>query len=129
MAPMRTSGLAHVPPRSNVRKTETGYLAELDVSEFGPRELTVELEGRDLTVVGDQRELPANQSESFRLHERLEESFRLPEDVDGPRVTALFDQGMLEIHAPKRVPSIQRKRTVPVVSKGRALFNADATPC
>jgi HSP20 family protein len=132
MAPMQTVGLARVLPRStSVRKAENEYLVELDVSDFASSDLTVELEGRELTVVGDQRRSAGDSAASFRLHERLEESFRLPEDVDAPRVTALFDHGLLEIHAPRFVRTGERKRTVPVVRKGhrRGRFNADATPC
>jgi HSP20 family protein len=132
MAPMQTVGLARALPRStNITKAENEYLVELDVSDFAASDLTVELEGRELTVVGDQRRSAGGPAASFRLHERLEEAFRLPEDVDAPRVTALFDHGLLEIHAPKFVRTGERKRTVPVVRKGhrRGCINADATPC
>jgi HSP20 family molecular chaperone IbpA len=126
MAAMRPVGNGRaLPPHAHVRDDATEYVIELDVSDFTERELTVQAIGPRLTIRADQRESPGNATEPFRLHERLEESFRLPDDADPAGVTAFFRHGTLEIHAP-RVPLIVR--LVPV-QHPRARINPDAEPC
>jgi HSP20 family molecular chaperone IbpA len=125
MAAMRPVGVGHLPPHAHVRDDATEYVIELDVSDFTERELTVQSIGPRLTIRADQRESPADATQPFRVHERLEESFRLPDDADPERVTAFFRHGTLELHAP-RVPLMVR--LVPV-RRPDARINADAEPC
>jgi HSP20 family molecular chaperone IbpA len=113
--------------RSRVHEERGEYVVELDVSEFTEHELSIELVGSRLTVRGDQGHPAEDEGQAFRLHERLEESFRLPDDADTARIGAVYGGGVLEIHAP-------RVRQVPrIVAIGRRqaphLINPNADPC
>ena len=117
MAAMRAVGYGHqLPPHAHVRETDQQYLIELDVSDFTRAELSIEAFGPQLTVRGDQTEIPGDAGKAFRMHERLEESFRLPDDADLDGIAVTYKHGSLEIRVgrtrlvPRRLP-IERRRS------------------
>jgi HSP20 family molecular chaperone IbpA len=59
------------------------------------------------------------------LHERLEERFQLPPDVDTDRVTAIYTHGALELHVPRTKGGRATPRTVPI--EHRFGMNPDAS--
>jgi HSP20 family protein len=102
MAAMHAVGKHHrLPPHAHVREDDERYVIELDVSDFTENELTIELLGRRVTVRGDQLESPEDQGRAFRIHERLEESFCLPDDADLEEIKVFYKHGSLEIDAPR----------------------------
>ncbi len=126
MAAMRTVGNGHqLPPHAHVREEPGEYLIQLDVSDFTENELTIEALGPQLTVRGDQQETTEDHGEAFRLHERLEESFRLPDDVDTDGIKVFFKHGTLAIHAPR---TRLEPRRLPI-ERPRHLINPDAEAC
>ena len=126
MTAMRTAGLAHAfPPQADVVETMDHYLVELDVSEFAQDELQVVVDGDRVSIVGEQA-APSCEEPAFRLHERLEETFRLPEDTEPNGVTALFEHGTLELIVPKRPEVTHEKRIVPIRRRRHGLINPDA---
>jgi HSP20 family molecular chaperone IbpA len=101
MAAMRAVGNSHrLPAHANVREDPCEYLIELDVSDFTESELTVEALGPRLTVRGDQQATAEDDSRPFRLRERLEESFRLPDDADADQIKVFYKHGTLQIASP-----------------------------
>ncbi len=126
MAVMRRVGSGGtLPPHANVRQDDHEYLIELDVSDFTESELSVEALGPVVTVRGDQLETTEDEGLAFRLHERLEESFRLPDDADAERIEVFYKHGRLAIHAPR---TRREPRTVPIGHRSFAV-NPDAEPC
>jgi HSP20 family molecular chaperone IbpA len=126
MAFMRTVGDGHTPPAHAIVLEEDGeYLIELDVADFDESELTVEALGRRLAIRGDQTGARDDAGEAFRLRERLEETFLLPEDALLDEIKVLFRHGTLEIHAP-RAPLVPRR--LPIEHASYA-FNRNAEPC
>ena len=126
MAPMKAVGNGHrLPAHANVRTRGDEYVIELDVADFTEPEITVEAVGPQLTIRGDQLDTNDDGDTPFRLHERLEETFRLPDDADVDGVKVFYTHGTLEIHAPRRtlVP-----RCLPIEHPSR-FFNPEATPC
>jgi HSP20 family molecular chaperone IbpA len=102
MAFMRTVGNGHqLPAHANVRDDSREYLIQLDVSDFTESEVTVEALGPQLTVRGDQVGTVEDDGKAFRLHERLEETFRLPDDAVADQTKVFYTHGTLEIHAPR----------------------------
>jgi HSP20 family molecular chaperone IbpA len=103
MAVMRAVGDGHLlPPHASIREESAEYTILLDVSDFTERELTVEALGQRLTVRGDQVERAEDEGTPFRLHERLEESFRLPDDADADLVRVFYKHGTIELRVPRR---------------------------
>jgi HSP20 family molecular chaperone IbpA len=126
MAAMQAVGESHqLPAHACVREDSREYLIELDVSDFTESELTVEAFGSRLTVHGDQQETPAQDGKPFRLHERFEESFRLPDDADPDQIKVFYEHGTFEIHAPR---TRLERRLVPI-EQPSLVFNSDATAC
>ena len=127
MTVMRTVGTGHRPPaHANVREDACGYVIQLDVSDFLESELTVEVVGQRVTVRGAQEEEPGDDTAAFRLHERLEESFRLPDDADADLIYVFYEHGALAIHVPRRR---LEPRSVPIQHRSPYVVNRDAVPC
>ena len=125
MTPMRTVGNGHMPPHARVDRNESEYLIELDVSDFTESELTVGTLGPVVTVHGDQLETHDDRGVPFRLHERLEETFRLPDDAVIDRTEAFYEHGTLELHVPRRTLAPHAVR----IERKPSIVNPDATPC
>jgi HSP20 family molecular chaperone IbpA len=124
MTAMRTMGLAPVlPPEATVEQSAAEYLVRLAVPGFAQGELEVEIAGRFVTVRGDQTQTTIDNG-PFRLHERLEERFQLPADVDTDDVTARYAHGSLELHAPRTNGGRGKPRRVPI--EHQAVINPDA---
>ena len=125
MTAMRTMGLAPVlPPEATVEESANEYVVHLAVPGFAQEELEVEIAGRFVMVRGDQTETSIEDI-PFRLHERLEERFQLPADVDTDRVTAAYAHGALELHAPRTNGARKTPRKVPI--EHRFGVNPDAS--
>ena len=126
MAVMRTVGNGHtLPPHARVRADTGEYVIELDVSDFTESELTIEALGPVVTVRGDQLAAKGDEGLAFRLHERLEESFRLPDDAEPEQMKAFYKHGTLELHAP-RAPLA--RHAVPI-ERNPYLVHPDAEAC
>ena len=126
MAAMQMVGTGRrLPAHANVREETGKYVIELDVADFTEPELSIEAVGRVVTVRGDQLETAEDEGVPLRLHERLVETFRLPDDADPDRVRVFHTHGTLEIHAP-------RARLEPhriAIERPWYRINPDAEPC
>jgi HSP20 family molecular chaperone IbpA len=120
---MRAVGYHQLPPHARVRETDLEYVIELDVADFTQAELSVEALGPVLTIRGDQTEIPGDEGQVFRIHERLEESFRLPDDVDLDEIHILYKHGILEIRV-ARIPLVLRRLRIERRRSG--MVNSDA---
>ena len=75
---------------------------------------------------GEQLEDPDDEAVAFRLRERLEESFRLPDDADRDLITAFYTHGTLELHVPR---TALEPRPVPIEHRSPYVSNPGAEPC
>jgi HSP20 family molecular chaperone IbpA len=127
MPAMRSVGTGHqFSQHVHVRRDADEYVIELDVSDFTEPELSIEAVGPCITVRGDQLEGAEDDGKPFRLHERLEESFRLPDDADPDRIKAFYKHRALQIHAPRKHVEPHR---VPIERASPYVINPDAEPC
>jgi HSP20 family protein len=108
-----TGFLPTVLPAADVYETKEEYVVELEVPGYREKELTIEVSDHTLTVKGTREETKDETEKAYRLQERLERSFkrefRLPPETDGAHMTAHFEKGVLEVHAPKVVPATTHK--------------------
>ena len=123
MAVMRAVGYHSLPPHARVRETEKEYVIELDVADFTGAELTVEALGPIVTARGEQIETEADAGQPFRIRERLEETFRLPDDVDLSTLEAFQKHGVLELHVMR---THLEPRLLPLGAGRTSVINPDA---
>ncbi len=106
-------------PAADVYETPEEFVVELEVPGFEEKEIGIEVSDHMLTVKGERKEAKEEKEKTFLLHERLEKlferRFQLPTEADTKKVTAIFKQGVLEIHAPKAVEAKARK--IPIGAK------------
>jgi HSP20 family molecular chaperone IbpA len=114
-----------LPLHARISDEPATYLVVLDVAGFDETQLDLSLHGHSLTVVGE-HDAP-DDGNGIGIHERLEETFSLPDDVLTDRIEAFFRRGTLEIKAP-RSGAHANSRRVPVRRRS-GVINADATPC
>ena len=128
MTVMRVVGDGHLPPaHARVREAPGEYVIALELADFTAAELTIESIGRRLTVCGEHRETKDDDGAAFRLQERLEESFRLPDDADAEQITVFLEHGTLEIHVPRT--RIESRRLSISRRHPTDRFNPNAEPC
>lgn len=108
-----TTFVPAVLPAADVYETPREYVVELEVPGYQQKELAIEISDHTLTVTGTRADTTKETEKAYRLQERLERTFtrefRLPPEVDGEHVTAQFEQGLLEVHAPKLAPAKTHK--------------------
>lgn len=106
-------------PAADVYETPEEFVVELEVPGFDEKELQIEVSDHTLTVRGEAAAEKEEKERTFLLHERLERAFErrfhLPEEADTEKLRAVFDKGVLEIHAPKVVPA--KAKRVPIEVK------------
>lgn len=92
-------------PAADIYETPEEFVVELEVPGFKEKELGIEVTDHTLTVSGEAKAETERKDKTFLLHERLEHAFerrfQLPTDADTEKLVATFDNGVLEIHAPK----------------------------
>ena len=80
-------------------------MLELEVPGYEEKELTIEAFDHTVAIAGKRSEVEEKSDKVFRLHERLEKhferSFQLPPETDTKHLKAVFENGVLELHAPK----------------------------
>ena len=114
--PLMPAFVQPVSPAADVYETPEELVVELEVPGYEEKELGIELSDHRLTVTGKREESKEEVEKTYRLHERLEHrferTFTLPTEVDGEKIRAEFEKGVLKVHAPKLV-SVP-PRTIPI---------------
>jgi HSP20 family protein len=108
------SGRGVFPP-VNVFADRDGYVVKLEVPGIAPENVSIEAEGRTLTVSG-KREIAPPTEGSFHRRERgageFSRSLQLPADLDLPRAEASYKHGILTVRIPKREEAKPRQITI-----------------
>lgn len=106
-------------PPVDVYETEGEYVVEVEVPGFAEKELAIETFDHTLVIKGERKEAKEEKEKTFFFKERLEKEFErrfvLPAEADTEHLTADFENGVLEVHAPKT--TIEKPRTVAIGSK------------
>jgi HSP20 family protein len=100
--------------------TEEGdqYVLRVDLPGVEPKDVSVEVEDRVLTVAGERHTESEKKGDGYRRFERasgrFSRSLTLPEGVDPDAVQANFENGVLEIRIPR--PEERKPRRIEVSS-------------
>jgi HSP20 family protein len=100
-------------PAADVYETKDEFVFEVEVPGYEEKELGIEVSDHVLIVKGERKEIKDEKEKTFRLHERLEKDFErrfeLPPETDTEKLSAVFEHGVLEVHAPKAKELIAKK--------------------
>jgi HSP20 family protein len=115
--------LIAVPPIEAWVDTEKKeYRLAIALPGVDRRDIRVSLQGNNLTVSGEPQGAPQNRNAYYLNQEfsrrRLHRTIALPEGVDLQRLTAEYNNGVLEIRAPLRESALPRQ--IEVTSAGTA---------
>jgi HSP20 family protein len=111
--PARTA--AHFHPAADFYETAQGLVLRLELAGVEPDSLSLSLAGQELVINGRRQGPPPAGIRRF-IHLEMEfgefeRSFHLPIPVDPQGVQAGYQDGILEVHLPRKAPQI---RQIPV---------------
>jgi HSP20 family protein len=90
------------------------YVIRCDIPGIDPKDVSVKVEGRMLTITGERKAGEAVEDQRYWLrgitYGRFEQCVALPDDVDPEQVKATYRHGVLEITIPLPVT----KHSIPV---------------
>ena len=102
----------------DVSETEDAYLAEIDVPGMKEEDIDIDLTDGTLTVRGERKSEREEEGRDFRRVERAYGSFyreiELPRDVEGAKVAARYEDGVLKITLPKSAEAKTHKKKIPI---------------
>jgi HSP20 family protein len=102
--PNASTALRWSPP-VDVRETETGFTVRVEVPGVAKDQIQVNLENNTLTVRGEKKQVVDETKGQWHHVERawgsFERSIALPVRVDGDKIAARYQDGVLEITVPK----------------------------
>jgi HSP20 family protein len=103
-------------PAADVLETEGAFEVSLDMPGLDPKAIQIQVEDQALTVQAERRQVAPPKDGSVHRSERptgtFFRSFALPASVDGGRVEARYDAGVLTVTLPKREEA--KPRTIQV---------------
>src|SRR5687767_9702763 len=103
-----------VPPVATVLENEDGYTLQVEMPGVNKEGLEMWVENNELTIVG-RRSIPAVQGTIIHRESRRENfrrAFELDPSIDGARISAKIDQGVVTLTLPKAEQVKPRKITV-----------------
>lgn len=110
-------------PACDVTETEEHFAMSLDLPGMKKEDIKIELNENILTVSGERkREIKSDKNEKFQRYEKsygyFKRSFSLPRTVDGEKVEAQYNDGVLELILPKTAAAKSRLIEVQTVKNG-----------
>jgi len=103
-----------IPPQVNIFETADGYSLEAEMPGVSKNGLEISLEGNELTIVGRPNREMVDGRPLFceRQHFDYRRVFELDPGIDGDKINARVDQGVLTLTLPKAERVKLRKITV-----------------
>ena len=102
-------------PAVNIFSDKDACVVHLEVPGVPPDQITIEAQGRTLTVAG-KRDSTAPEGSGFHRRERdsgaFSRSLQLPEDLDVARTEASYAHGLLTLRVPKKEAATPRQISV-----------------
>lgn len=94
-------------PSVNIKEDDSGYELEVAVPGFDKSDFKIELNNDILTIASEKKEeKESGEEKKFNRREfsyqAFSRSFSLPKSVDGNKINASYDKGILHISIPKK---------------------------
>src|SRR5216684_2068181 len=108
-------------PAVDVYEDEHNVTLKIEVPGIDEKDIDVRLENNTLTVHGERKIEKEEKEENYRRVERqygsFTRTFTLPPTVDGEKVSAIYDKGVLKIALPKKAEAKPKQIKVSVGSE------------
>jgi HSP20 family protein len=108
-------GVSGYYPPANIAENDDSYLVEARVPGLAKEDITVELDGRKLTIRGENKRDAANYSREERATGKFERSFTFKHALAADSIKAEVKDGILTVILPKAEESKPRK--IEIVAK------------
>jgi len=83
-------------------------VVRVELPGFAPEEVKVELFGERLTVEAEHRE-PEKKEKRERKYAHVKRELTLPSDVEREKTEAVYRNGVLEVHLPRKPEVVGRR--------------------
>lgn len=107
---------AWVPPVDIYETADKDVVVKIEVPEMKREDITVTFENNVLTIEGERKAAAEVKHDQYHRVERRYGSFRrsftMPASVDGTRVQASYQDGMLKVTLPQRPEAKPRQITI-----------------
>lgn len=107
------------PFRTDIRKTDEGYLLEADLPGFDKKDIGLELKDDVLTIKA-QRHSEVEDTDKKENFVRIERSYGAYErsfdvsGIDTDKITAKYENGVLRLNMPEKEPVLPETRTLEI---------------
>jgi HSP20 family protein len=116
IASLLTEVHAFTPP-VDIEETDDAYVIEADLPGVKREDIDIELAGNELLVTGEIKQREGKFRRRTRRVGRFELRVALPDGVDGGKVDARLDHGVLTVRVPKAEKAQRRKIDVKSASR------------
>ena len=103
-------------PVVDIEQTKDAVVLKFDLPGMKREDVSIEVEGRTLTVSGERREEKEDKHEGYYSRERsigrFSRSFMLPENVEESKIEAKFKDGVLIVNVPRSADEKPRKISI-----------------
>jgi HSP20 family protein len=105
---------SHYPP-VNIAENDDAYIVQASVPGMSKDDISIEIEGRQLKISGEQKRVEADYLRADRARGRFERAFTFRRDVQPDKAEAVFKDGVLTVTLPKAEEAKPRK--IEIVAK------------
>ncbi len=106
------SGMTSTRPAVNIAESDQEYRVELAAPGLTKKDFKIDLSKNILTVSSEREETNEEKNENFMRKEfsftSFKRSFTLPDTVNGEKIKAEHDNGILTIHIPKKPEAVEK---------------------
>ena len=99
-------------PKVNIRETADEYFVEMAVPGMKKSDFKIELNNQNLLISTEKQEQNEESGDNYTRREfgysSFQRSFSLPESVDDEKIKASYNDGILNVHLPKREEAKQK---------------------
>ena len=103
-------------PVVDIEQTKDAVVLKFDLPGMKREDVSIEVEGRTLTVSGERKEETEEKHEGYYSRERsigrFSRSFMLPENVEESKIEAKFKDGVLIVKVPRSAEEKPRKISI-----------------
>ena len=99
-------------PRMETYRKDNEYVVRLDLPGVNPNEVEVQAEGNQLTIKGERKSETKNAEYQETVYGKFERTLTLPQGIEGDKISAQYQHGVLEVRVP--VPAQLAGRKIPI---------------